>query len=100
MKNANFKPLNGRVLIEEIKEDTKTASGIITTTSEAATTGKGVIVAIDYPDEVRESGPQNEKKAVIGDKVAYNKNAGGVLNLKSGTFRQLIYTDIYGVITE
>jgi len=99
MEKVNFRPLNGRVLVKEEVKENKTKSGIITTINDPETaSGEGVIMAINYPDEAKIDGFVRDNEPKVGDRVAYHPKSGAVVNLEEGPFRQMPYTDLYGVI--
>jgi len=69
----NIKPLSNHVFIEQIDEETTTASGIVipeTAEKERPMTGKVVAVG---PGKVNEKGERQAMEVKVGDKVLFTK---------------------------
>lgn len=62
MKEVNFKPLNSKVLLEQIREEQTTSSGIILSSAEKPVEDKAKVVAIG----------SLVKDLVVGDDVMFD----------------------------
>jgi len=93
------KPLADRVLVEPVKEEEKTKSGIIIPDTAKEKPQQGVVIAVG-PGKRDEKGnliPMDVKK---GDKVLYGKYAGNEIKINGKDYIILDQSDIYGIIEE
>ena len=90
--SVNFKPLADRVLVEPVKAETKTASGIIIPDTAKEKPQEGTVVAVGNgkPDE-----PMTVK---VGDRVLYGKYAGSELKLDGKDYLIVRESDLLGII--
>lgn len=92
----NIKPILDRVLIEPIKKEKETKSGIILSSSSSERPELGIVVAFG-------SGKTTENEKIdfelkLKDKVLFNKYAGTEVSLDGKDYLILKYCDILAVI--
>ena len=87
-----FRPLHDRVLVERVKEDTKTAGGIIIPDTAQEKPQKGIVVAAG-------NGKVDEPMTVaVGDTVLYGKYAGTEFKFEGEDYLILRESDILAII--
>ena len=86
-----FYPLGNRVLIQQFKDDEKTASGILLTGSAIKEKNYGEIIAIGNGEEVLDS------KTKIGDIVLYKSYSGTEVESKKDD-KKLIIVEVSDII--
>jgi len=94
-----IKPLADRVLVEPLKEEEKTKSGIIIPDTAKEKPQQGVVIAVG-PGKRDDKGnliPLDVKK---GDKVIYGKYSGNEVKINGKDYIILDQSDIYGIIEE
>jgi chaperonin GroES len=90
--SLNIKPLADRVLIEPVKAETKTASGIIIPDNAKEKPQKGTVVAVG-------KGTKDEPMTVkSGNTVLYGKYAGTELKLEGKDYLIMRESDILAII--
>ncbi len=94
MGNINIKPLGDRVVIEPVKVEEKTVSGIIIPNASQEKPSHGTVIAI--PDNTENS--DNKVTVKVGDKVLYGKYAGTEIEINKANYIIMSETDILAVI--
>jgi chaperonin GroES len=92
MSKLNIKPLADRVLVQPLKAETKTASGIIIPDSAKEKPQKGNVVAV---------GPGTKENPVtvkVGYTVLYGKYSGTELKLESNDYLIMRESDILAIV--
>ena len=92
MSKLNIKPLAGRVLVEPLEAETKTASGIIIPDTAKEKHQKGSIVAV---------GPGTKENPVtvnVGDSVLYGKYSGTELKFEGKVYLIMRESDILAIV--
>ncbi len=87
-----IKPLADRVLLKEIKAETKTASGIILTAATQEKTQTATVVAV---------GPGTKDEAItvkVNDQVMYDKYAGAQVKIDGEDYLIVKNSDIIAII--
>lgn len=92
-----FRPLHDRVLVKRVKEETKTAGGIIIpgTAQEKPSEGKVVAVGTGTRDEAGNVTKLDVKK---GDKVLFGKWGGTEITIDGQELLIMKESDILGII--
>jgi chaperonin GroES len=86
-----FKPLADRVLIEPVKAEEKTTSGIIIPDTAKEKPLKGTVVAVG-------PGKNDETMSVKnGDAVLYGQYSGTEIKIENGEYLIMKESDIYGI---
>ena len=87
------KPMDDRVLVSFVEEETKTASGLIIpdTAKEKPTTGK--VVAVGTDEDLKEL-------IKVGDKVLFGKYGGEEISFDGNDYKIIQRSDILAVIED
>jgi chaperonin GroES len=94
-----FRPLNDRVLLQRVDEDTKTTSGIIIPDTAQEKPSQGVIKAVG-PGARNEAGERVPMSVAAGDKVMFGKWSGTEVNLDGTDYLIMGESDIMAVIED
>ena len=89
--STNFKPLADRVLIEPVKAEQKTASGIFIPDTAKEKPLSGTVIAIG---EGKKDEPMTVK---VGDTVLFGQYSGTEIKMDGQTFLIMKEADIYGI---
>lgn len=77
-----FKIVGARCLVQEIKNDAETASGIIVPGREKEQTNKGIVLAVG-DGAILEDGTKVPMKVSVGDHVLYSSFSGSPVKVNS-----------------
>lgn len=94
-----IKPLNDRVLIKPIKQESVTSSGLILALSKEETPTEGIVAAVG-PGITFDNGQRLQIDLSVGDKVSYSKFAGTEVEHGGESFVILPYKEIFVVLEE
>lgn len=97
MTEVNIRPLHDRILIRRMKEDEKTAGGIIIPDTAKEKPQKGEVVATGN-GRVTQEGKTLPLEVKIGDTVLFSKYAGTDLKLGADDYLMITENDVLGVI--
>lgn len=92
-----IKPMEDRVLVKPIENESKTASGIYLPESAKEKPVRGEVVAIG-PGRRLENGQRAQMSVSKGDTVVYGKYAGTEVELKGDKLLILKETELLGII--
>jgi len=92
-----FRPLNDRVLVERVEEDTKSAGGIIIPDTAQEKPMQGVIKAVG-PGARTEQGERLAMSVKEGDRVLFGKWSGTEVRLDGVDYVIMNESDIMAVI--
>lgn len=92
-----IKPLEDRVLVEPIENETKTASGIFLPESAKEKPIRGKVVATG-PGKLLDNGKRAEMSVKVGSTVVYGRYAGSEVELKGKKFLIIKETELLGVV--
>lgn len=90
------KPLQDRVLIKRLEEETKTSGGIIIPDNHKEKPAQGEIVAVG-PGYRNQDGTIRELEVKVGDKIIFGKYAGTEIKVESDELLIMKEDDILGV---
>lgn len=93
----NIRPLQDRIIVERIAEETKTASGLIIPDSAKEKPQQGKVVAVGK-GKVLEDGTVMPLDVKAGDKVLFGKYAGTEVKIEGKELLIMREDDILGVI--
>lgn len=94
---VKIKPLGDRVLVQPMKEDEVTKSGIIIPDSAKEKPVEGSVVAVG-PGKTKEDGTLVPISVKVGDKVIYGKYAGTELKYDNEDYLLLREDDLLGIV--
>jgi len=92
-----IKPLQDRVIVERVEEETKTAGGIIIPDSAKEKPQQGKILAVG-PGKVMDNGTKLEMTVNKGDKVLFGKYSGSEVKIDGNEVLIMREDDILGII--
>ena len=92
-----LKPLGGRVIVEPIEQEEKTAGGIILPETAKEKPQEGKVVAAG-PGDRNEAGERVAMDVQVGDKVLYAKYSGTEIKLDGKKVLILRESDILAII--
>jgi chaperonin GroES len=92
-----FRPLHDRVLVERVKEDTKTAGGIIIPDTATEKPSEGKVVAVG-PGTRGDDGKFTKLDVKKGDRVLFGKWGGTEVKIDGKELLIMKESDIMGII--
>ncbi len=92
-----IKPLQDRVIVKRLEEETKTAGGIIIPDTAKEKPQQGKVMAVG-PGKVLEGGTKVEMTVKKGDLVLFGKYAGSEVKIEGEEYIIMREDDILGVI--
>ena len=97
MTDVNIRPLHDRLLVRRMKEEEKTAGGIIIPDTAKEKPQRGEVVAAGN-GRVTEDGKTRPMEVKAGDKVLFSKYAGTELKIGSEDLLMITENDVLGII--
>jgi chaperonin GroES len=94
-----IKPLQDRVIVKRLEEETKTAGGIIIPDTAKEKPQQGKVVAVG-PGKVLEGGTRVELTVKEGDLVLFGKYAGSDVKLDGEELLIMREDDILGIVSK
>ncbi|MDR3629444.1 MAG: co-chaperone GroES [Desulfocapsaceae bacterium] len=92
-----IRPLNDRLLVKRLKEEEKTAGGIIIPDSAKEKPAEGEVVAVG-PGKSNDKGERVALQVKPGDRVLFSKYGGTDVKLDGDDFLIMREEDILGII--
>ena len=92
-----FRPLHDRVLVERVKEDTKTAGGIIIPDTATEKPSEGKVVAVG-PGTRGDDGKFTKLDVKKGDRILFGKWGGTEVKIDGKELLIMKESDIMGII--
>jgi len=94
----NIRPLQDRIIVECVEEETTTAAGIIIPdTASKEKPQEGVVVAVGK-GKVTSEGKVFALDLKVGDKVLFGKYAGSEIKVDGKAYLMMREDDIFGVV--
>jgi chaperonin GroES len=93
----NIRPLNDRILVKRLEEETQTAGGIIIPDSAQEKPAEGEIVAVG-PGKMNDAGQRAAMDVNTGDRVLFSKYGGTDVKFDGENYLIMREDDILGVI--
>lgn len=93
----NIRPLNDRILVKRLEEETQTAGGIIIPDSAQEKPAEGEIVAVG-PGKMNDAGQRAAMDVQQGDRVLFSKYGGTDVKFDGENYLIMREDDILGVI--
>jgi chaperonin GroES len=93
----NIRPLQDRVVVRRMEEETTTAGGIVLPGSAAEKPAQGEVLAVG-PGKRLENGDTQPVDVKVGDKVVFGKYSSNTIKLGDEELLILNENEIFGVI--
>ena len=93
----NVRPLHDRVLVKRVKEETKTAGGIIIPDTAKEKPAEGVVVAVG-PGKVLDNGTKITPSVKEGNRILFSKYAGTEVKITNEELLIMREDDILGIL--
>lgn len=93
----NIRPLQDRIIVERVEEETKTASGIIIPETAQEKPQEGKVIAVGNGKKT-EDGKVIALDVKVGDKVLFGKYAGTEIKIEGREYMMMREDDILGIV--
>ena len=93
----NIRPLQDRIIVERLEEETKTAGGLIIPDTAKEKPQEGKVIAVGKGKKT-DDGKVLSLDVKVGDKVLFGKYAGTEIKVEGKDFLMMREDDILGVI--
>lgn len=93
----NIRPLNDRILVKRLAEETQTAGGIIIPDSAKEKPAEGEIIAVG-PGKMNDAGQRAALDVKAGDRVLFSKYGGTDVKFDGQDYLIMREDDILGVL--
>ena len=93
----NVRPLHDRVLVKRVKEETKTAGGIIIPDTAKEKPAEGVVVAVG-PGKTLDNGTKITPTVKTGNRILFSKYAGTEIKIANEEHIIMREDDILGIL--
>jgi chaperonin GroES len=93
----NVRPLHDRVLVKRVKEETKTAGGIIIPDTAKEKPAEGVVVAVG-PGKTLDNGTKITPTVKAGNRILFSKYAGTEIKISNEEHLIMREDDILGIL--
>ena len=93
----NIRPLQDRVIVKRLEEETKTAGGIVLPGSAAEKPSQGIILAVGT-GKALDNGTVRPVDVKVGDKVLFGKYAGNEVKVDGEDLIVMREEDIMGIL--
>jgi chaperonin GroES len=97
MQLMNLRPMQDRIIVKRLEEETKTAGGILIPDTAKEKPQQGEVVAVGK-GKVTEDGKVLPLDVKVGDKVLFGKYAGTEIKLEGQDYLIMREDDILGVL--
>ncbi len=93
----NLRPLNDRVIVKRLENETKTASGIVIPDNAAEKPDQGEVVAVG-PGKFDEDGDRIAMSVKAGDRVLFGKYSGQTVKVDGDELLVMKEDDLFAVV--
>ena len=93
----NIRPLQDRIIVERVEEETKTASGIIIPDTAKEKPQEGKVIAVGNGKKT-DDGKVIALDVKVGDKVLFGKYAGTEIKIEGKEYMMMREDDILGIV--
>lgn len=95
----NIRPLQDRVVVRRLDEETTSAGGIVLPDSASEKPSQGEILAVG-PGKVLDNGDVRAPDVAVGDKVIFGQYGGNTVKLDGEELLILQESEIFGVVED
>lgn len=92
-----IRPLNDRILVQRLEQESKTAGGIIIPDSAKEKPAEGKVIAVGS-GKMKDDGTRSPMEIKVGDKVLFSKYGGTDIKVDGEDYLIMREDDILGVI--
>jgi chaperonin GroES len=92
-----IRPLNDRLLVKRLKEEEKTAGGIIIPDSAKEKPAEGEVMAVG-PGKANDKGDRVAMQVKAGDRILFSKYSGTDVKIEGDDFLIMREDDVLGII--
>ncbi|MFG5776115.1 co-chaperone GroES [Comamonas sp. J-3] len=93
----NLRPLNDRVIVKRLENETKTASGIYIPDNAAEKPDQGEVVAVG-PGKQDDDGDRIAMSVKVGDRVLFGKYSGQTVKIDGDELLVMKEEDLFAVV--
>ena len=95
----NIRPLNDRVVVRRLEEETTTAGGIVLPDSATEKPSQGEILAVG-PGKTLDNGEVRAPDVSVGDRIIFGQYGGNTVKIDGEELLILNESEIFGVIQD
>lgn len=92
-----IRPLNDRIMVKRLEEETTTKGGIIIPDSAKEKPAEGKVIAVG-PGKVNDKGDRTPLQVKAGDRVLFSKYGGTEVKIEGEDFLIMREDDVLGVV--
>ena len=93
----SIRPLQDRVVVRRLEEETKSAGGIVIPDSATEKPSQGEVLAVG-PGKKLDSGSVQEMDLKVGDKILFGQYAGSTVKMEGEELLIMTEREVFGVI--
>lgn len=93
----NLRPLNDRVIVKRLENETKTASGIVIPDNAAEKPDQGEVLAVG-PGRLDDNGARVAMSVQVGDRVLFGKYSGQTVKMDGKELLVMKEDDLFAVV--
>ena len=93
----NLRPLNDRVIVKRLENETKTASGIVIPDNAAEKPDQGEVLAVG-PGKLDDNGSRVAMSVKVGDRVLFGKYSGQTVKINGDELLVMKEDDLFAVV--
>ena len=93
----NLRPLNDRVIVKRLENETKTASGIVIPDNAAEKPDQGEVLAVG-PGRLDDDGDRMPMTVKVGDRVLFGKYSGQTVKVDGDELLVMKEDDLFAVV--
>ena len=93
----NLRPLNDRVIVKRLENETKTASGIVIPDNAAEKPDQGEVLAVG-PGRLDDDGDRMPMSVKVGDRVLFGKYSGQTVKVDGDELLVMKEDDLFAVV--
>ena len=93
----NIRPLQDRVVVRRLEEETKSAGGIVIPGSAAEKPSQGEVLAVGTGKKL-ENGSVQSVDSKVGDKVLFGQYAGSTVKVDGEELLVMSESEVFGVV--
>ena len=93
----SIRPLQDRVVVRRLEEETKSAGGIVIPDSATEKPSQGEVLAVG-PGKKLDNGSVQEVDLKVGDKILFGQYAGSTVKMEGEELLNMTESEVFGVI--